>query len=183
MVGVGTHFISRLQRRLCVWLWLGLDQPGRVRVESVFTGFGWIWAGKRRRGTCKDQNRQLLSVVLNVQTLQNKTKQNKKLLFSILSWKWSESKLKVVASRSEVDLSVGKAPISDWPRWDLGAGSTGWGLRKTVWYSVVYSTRIDDPFLNARTFSGSWRFREEGGDTANPDLSAPGGGVMPERNI
>lgn len=44
-----------------------------------------------------------------------KTKQNKKLLFSILNWKWSESKLKVVASRSETDLSVGEAPISDWP--------------------------------------------------------------------
>ena len=55
-------------------------------------------------------------------TKQNKTNQNKTLLFSILSWKWSESKLKVVASRSEVDLSVGEAPISDWPSesWVLG---------------------------------------------------------------
>ena len=181
MVGVGTHFISRLQRRLCVCDcgWDLISQEGwglnQFLLDLVESGQG---KGEEVRVRTKIDNSSLWFWMFR----HFKTKQNKKVLFSILSWKWSESKLKVVASRSEVDLSVGKAPISDWPRWDLGAGSTGWGLHKTVWYSVVYSSRIDDPFLNARTSSGSWRFREEGGDTANPDLSGPGG-VMPERNI
>ena len=106
------------------WTWLNLDREKEKRCMQV---------SKQTTPLCGSECSDTL-------------KQNKKLLFSILNWKWSESKLKVVASRSEVDLSVVEAPISDWPRWDLGVGSAGWGLHKTAWYSVVYSTRIDDPF-------------------------------------
>lgn len=56
-------------------------------------------------------------MVLNVQTLFFK------LLFPHFSWKWSDPKLKVVASGSEANLSVGKPLISDWSKQDLGAGA------------------------------------------------------------
>lgn len=179
VIGVGTYFVSRLQRCLRAWLWQrGLSQRDcqapvgtwSSRQGEGWANFYWAWLNldsekeKRHKAHFKDRSRQLLFVVLKVRTL------SFKLLFSFFSWKGSEPKLKMVASRHEADFSVGEFPISDWPRWDLGAGSAWRKLRKRAQYLVVYSTRMDGPFLDVRTCSGSWKFRG-GKDAANPDLS------------
>lgn len=69
--------------------------------------FYWAWLNLDSE---KEKRHKAHFVVLKVRTL------SFKLLFSFFSWKGSEPKLKMVASRHEADFSVGEFPISDWRR-------------------------------------------------------------------